>query len=144
LHSRETKMRAQAVLAVLAIVIAPARAEIPADLVTAPRAVLCLSPSNLREAVQPAISKDQGRLRRLRCMRTDFGIPITLTGDNSTLHLGAPWQVRVRPQGIQGVTMWGYHSSFALRDGTAVAEQMRRDSQEKAAPMRDRSDQTQP
>ena len=107
----------------LAVRAGPARAEVPSELVTAPRAILCLSHSNLPAAVDPAVSRSQEQLRRLRCMRTEPGIPLTVMTPRDALNLDAPWQVNLRPQGIRGVTMWGYHSAFALPDGTGIAPQ---------------------
>ena len=126
----ESKLTVQVVFVMLAVGAGQAQAEIPIDLVTASRAVLCLSPTNLSEAVQPAVANNQGRLRHLRCMRTEFGVPVTLMGSDTSLGY-VPWQVRVHPQGIRGVTMWGYHSSFALPDGTGIAEHMRQDSRKR-------------
>ena len=88
------------------------------ELVTAPNAILCLSPDNLDEASVPPIAKDQDLLRGLGCMRTHSGIPTTLLDGPET---GGSWRVRVRPQGISGgVTMWGRPSLFARPDGSQL------------------------
>jgi len=86
----------------------------PRELVTAPGAILCLSPDNLDQANVPSIAKTQNQLRGLSCMRTHFGIPTTLLDDSAA---DGSWRVRLRPQGISGgVTMWGRPSSFAQAD----------------------------
>jgi hypothetical protein len=80
------------------------------ELVTAANAILCLHPGNLREANHAEVAKSQQRLRGLRCMRTEAGIPLTV------LERPEPdvWKVSFRPQGISGgVTLWGRAASFA-------------------------------
>jgi hypothetical protein len=135
---REIATCLYAVLMLLAVGKGQASAEVPSELVTAPRAILCLSPSELPAAVQPLVSRDQQRLRKLRCMRIESGVPLTLMTPGDALNFDAPWQVNLRPQGIRGVTVWGYPSAFALPDGTGIALQNRRHKSEKPRPARSR------
>lgn len=80
------------------------------ELTTAHNAILCLSPENLHAANRPAVAKSQKRLRDIRCMRTDAGIPVTLLDGPA---IGGPWRIQARPQGISaGVTIWALPSSL--------------------------------
>jgi hypothetical protein len=90
----------------------PALAEAPDDLLTAPNAILCVSPDNLDIANHPAIGRSQVVLRGMGCLRTEAGIrarPLAGTEMDS----GSPWMVRFYPAGISGgVVLWGLASSF--------------------------------
>ena len=91
------------------------------ELVTAANAILCLSPGNLTQASQPEIAQSQQRLRNLRCMRTEPGIPLTLIEQSA-----AGWKISFRPQGIPGgITLWGRAKSFTTPDGTPLIHSTR-------------------
>jgi hypothetical protein len=104
---------------------APATSAAPIHVATAQNAILCLGPADLEQAHRPAIAKSQVRLRSLRCMRTEPGIPITVLDGP---RIGGPWRVRVFPQGISGgVTMWGYPSAFVAPDGSQLIRSVQAD-----------------
>jgi hypothetical protein len=112
------------ILAVIVLILAAgaARAATPNEFVTAPNAILCLSPDSLIEANQPEIAQSQRRLRSLRCMRIGSGIPLTVLE-----RTGADvWKISFRPQGISGgVTLWGRATSFTTPDGAPVIHSTR-------------------
>jgi hypothetical protein len=102
-------MRLLVVVLLLAATADIARAQ-SVELTTAHNAILCLGPENLHAANRPAVAKSQKRLRDMRCMRTDAGIPVTLLDGPE---IGGPWRIRARPQGISaGVTIWALPSSL--------------------------------
>ena len=99
------------VLAILFAVSVPAAAD-ARELVTAPRAILCLNADSLDEANATDLS--QQSLRRLRCMRTEAGIPSTLVSGSSQSEV---WEVLFRPGGISGgVRLWGRPAAFTDAD----------------------------
>ena len=105
-------------LAVILILLAAAAAQAAAaesrELVTAANAILCLRPGNLIEASQPEIVQSHQRLRGLRCMRADPGIPLTVLERSHD----SIWKIRFRPAGIPGgVTLWGRVTSFTTPNG---------------------------
>jgi hypothetical protein len=114
-------MRILAALIVLAATNAHAATE-TRELVTAERAILCLSPGSLTEANRPEIARNQNRLRGLQCLRTGSGIPLTVIERSHD----SIWKVSFRPQGISGgVTLWGRVSSFATPDGGPLLQPTR-------------------
>ena len=86
------------------------------ELVTASRAILCLDAGDVDKANAP--DRSQQSLRRLRCMRTEAGIPSTLI----TGSVQAPvWEVLFRPPGISGgVRLWARPAAFTEADGAPV------------------------
>ena len=103
------------VLAILFGVSVPLAAD-ARELVTASRAILCLSAASVDEANAP--DRSQQSLRRLRCMRTEAGIPSTLVSGSSQSEV---WEVLFRPAGISGgVKLWGRPAAFTEADGAAV------------------------
>ena len=113
-------MRVLAFLLVFTATAAQAAPE-PRELVTAANAILCLSPRDLTQASRPEIAQSQQRLRNLRCMRTEPGIPLTLIEQSA-----AGWKVSFRPQGIPGgIALWGRGTSFTTPDGTPLIHSKR-------------------
>jgi hypothetical protein len=112
-------------LAVIIVILAAGGAQAAAqtrELVTAANAILCLRPGSLSEASQPETAQSQQRLRGLRCMRTEPGIPLTvLERANASV-----WKISFRPQGIPGgVTLWGRITSFTTPDGAPLIHSAR-------------------
>lgn len=94
--------------------LASAMAETPDEVVTAPNAILCVSPGNLDIANQPAVGESQLVLRAMGCLRTESGIRTRLLEPPDLNH---PWRVRFYPAGISGgVVLWGLPSSFTTPD----------------------------
>lgn len=87
------------------------------EFVTSANAILCLGPGSLNEASRAQTAKSPERLRSLRCIRTESGIPLTVLERNAGV-----WKISFRPQGIPGgVTLWGRASSFTAPDGAPQA-----------------------
>src|SRR5688500_10784834 len=108
------------ILAVIVVILAASSAQVAADtreFVTAANAILCLRPGSLVEANQPEIAQNQNRLRGLRCMRTESGIPLTVIERANA----SVWKISFRPEGIPGgVTLWGRITSFTTPDGAPL------------------------
>ena len=103
------------ILAILFAVSVPAAAD-ARELVTASRAILCLNAASLEEANAAELS--QQSLRRLRCMRTEAGIPSTLVSGSSQSEV---WEVLFRPAGIfGGVRLWGRPAAFNDADHASL------------------------
>ena len=77
--------------------------------------VLCATPFQLRKAIIAAHLGDEGRMRRLGCMRTRDGVRAIVIDES--VPFAGPWQVRLMPDGAPAVTMWGYASSFKTTSG---------------------------
>jgi hypothetical protein len=108
-------MRA-AVLAILGILASPSISGAEPEVLTADRAVLCLSQENAAVAREPAVAKSQAVLRAMGCLRVGAGIRVEVLASNED----ETWQVRFFPAGIsRGVVLWAHASSFA---GTRVAK----------------------
>jgi hypothetical protein len=94
-----------------------ASAEVPAELITAHNAILCVAPGNLNGAYHAA-AKSQRVLQGMGCLRTEAGIRTRLLDG---VALDRPWRVRFYPTGISGgVELWGLPSSFTTLDGLQV------------------------
>jgi len=94
--------------------VSPAIAEPPEELLTAPNAILCVSPDNLDTANQSSVAKSQLVLRAMGCIRTETGIRARLLEGSD---VPRPWRVRFYPAGISGgVELWGLPSSFTMPD----------------------------
>jgi len=101
-----------------ALVIGPAAAEVQAELVTAPDAILCVSPENLDVANQRQVAASLTVLRAMGCIRIENGIRTRLL---EGADVQRPWRVRLYPVGISnGVELWGMPSSFTTPDGAKV------------------------
>jgi hypothetical protein len=95
-------------------------AQVPDDLVTAPNAILCLSPDNLDIANHPIVAESQLVLRGMGCLRTEAGIR-TRRLEGADTDPDRPLRVRFYPRGISGgVVLWGLTSSFAAPDGAKL------------------------
>ena len=102
-------------LAILFAVSVPPAAQ-ALELLTAPRAILCLSAESVEQA--NATDLNQHSLRRLRCMRTEAGIPSTLVSGTSQSEV---WEVLFRPAGISGgVRLWGRPAAFTEADTASL------------------------
>jgi hypothetical protein len=98
----------------MAASVSAAMAEPPDELMTAPNAILCVSPDNLDTANQPPVARSQLVLRAMGCIRTETGIRTRLLEGSDVQR---PWRVRFYPTGISGgVELWGLPSSFTTPD----------------------------
>lgn len=87
----------------------------PAELVTAPDAILCMSADNLDAATKPPVAKSQVVLRAMGCLRSEAGIRTQVVRNAPD----GSWQVRFYPEGMSGgVVLWGRPSSFTAPDGS--------------------------
>jgi hypothetical protein len=87
------------------------------EAVTTADGILCLVPSSLLEANQPAVAKSQQRLQKLGCLRAGAGIRLTVIDGHK---VDGPHRIRFYPEGISaGLTLWGLPSSFKLPEDSA-------------------------
>ena len=97
--------------------VGPAWAEMQGERITAPDAVLCLSPDNLDAANQPAVAQNQMVLRAMGCLRAESGVRARVM-DSTGAVVGEPLQVRFYPAGMsRGIILWGLPSAFVTQDG---------------------------
>ncbi len=83
-----------------------------AEMLTTHGGVFCATPFQLRKAIVAANQDDGRQIRQLGCVRTGSGMKVILF--EQTAGPFGPWQVRMIPEGMSPVTMWGYASSFNL------------------------------
>lgn len=88
--------------------------------VTVAHAVLCLFPFSLKEASLAVEAKDDKWLESLNCIIANEGIPVVVIERNS---LG--WQVRLRPPGGEGSTLWGTRLDFKAPTGEPLDDSLR-------------------
>lgn len=77
--------------------------------------VLCATPFQLRKAIIALHSGDEGRIRRLGCMKTSDGMKVVLL--DQRVPFAGPWQVLLVPEGGPAFSMWGYAWSFRTVSG---------------------------
>lgn len=87
------------------------------EFLTRDGALLCVSPRDMKEVA--AARSDPARLRALRCVKMEGGIPVRrIRSDRANaLHL---WEVTVDPDQPDPISAWGTAGDFLWRDGTPV------------------------
>jgi hypothetical protein len=75
------------------------------------------SPDHLKEAAVAKTAQDPKWLEGLGCISAKGGIPVVIIERESF-----GWQVRLRPPGQEGMTVWGRRFDFRSFDGAYVAE----------------------
>lgn len=90
------------------------------EFLTDKHAILCISPLKLDEGHKAVIAQDTRWLESLGCKVFNAGISVIRIRPYMFESVSEPWQVRVRPKGESGSTLWGYFFAFTLPDGTPV------------------------
>jgi hypothetical protein len=127
-------------LAVAAFSTAAAAVEIPDELRTTGVAVLCVDPLNLSEAAKAASFQDKKWMREILCLMLPVGLPAIRISPKFQANESRPLQVRIsQPDGSGGVTLWGYASNFATKEGVALDDLFRQSAEEARQQLRLRS-----
>jgi hypothetical protein len=112
---RGTFMRSILLFAVLAVVLAgAANATDPAEVTTAPGAILCLSAENVEVANQGEVARSQTVLRGMGCLRVGPGIRSRMLDSDAS---AGPIRIRFYPAGIsEGLVLWALPSALVGSD----------------------------
>jgi hypothetical protein len=115
---RASRLILAAALAWAAISVSPAFAR-PAEVETEDGAILCMRPFELSQAIAAVKAHNAAWLKELACVQIGGGIRATLVRPDAPL--AQPWQARIFPPAgrPEGVTVWGYSTSFRMKGGKA-------------------------